>query len=140
MGKQTIDRLLTKLQDSHEQDIHNAAAIFTVAQGAVNQLQNRSEIVSKTASDAATQSTVLAAKQLAPLQLTQAELMNRYGNYNACRAAAKRAGITFSRSPRWTQIVAAFNYLEACQASISAYLQHYPNRDLQGTKITITLG
>lgn len=128
MGKQTIDRLLAKLQSSHEQDIHNAAAIFTVAQGAVNQFQNPSEMA-------------LAPEQLpAPQQLTQAELLNRYGSYNACRAAAKKAGITFSQSPRWTQIIAAFNYLEACQEHINSYLQHYPNPELTGTKITLKLG
>ena len=82
MGKQTIDRLLAKLQDNHEQDIHNAAAIFTVAQGAVNQLQNQSEM------------SALAPEQLpAPQQLTQAELLNRYGSYNACRMAAKKRAL-----------------------------------------------
>lgn len=128
MGKQTIDRLLAKLQENHEQDIHNAAAIFTVAQGAVNQLQNQSETA------------VWAPEQLpAPQQLTQAELLNRYGSYNACRMAAKKAGITFSRSPRWSQIIAAFNYLEACQKQVDAYLQHYPNPELKETKITLQL-
>jgi hypothetical protein len=128
MGKQTIDRLLAKLQSNHEQDIHNAAAIFTVAQGAVNQLQNPSEMA-------------LAPEQLPPpQQLTQADLVDRYGSYNGCRAAAKKAGITFSRSPRWTQIIAAFNYLEACQAHINLYLQHYPNAELKDTKITLKLG
>ncbi len=134
MGKQTIDRLLTKLQSNHEQDIHNAAAIFTVAQGVVSQLQNPADV---TVSGIA----ALAPEPLpVPKQLTQAELLNRYGSYNSCRAAAKKAGITFSRSPRWTQIIAAFNYLEACQTHIDSYLQHYPNSELKGTKITLNLG
>ncbi len=129
MGKQTIDRLLAKLQDSHTEDIHNAAAIFTVAQGAVNQLENRAATAS------------LPPAQLpVPQQLTKAELVSRYGSYNACRAAAQKAGITFSRSPRWAQIIAAFNYLEACQECVNAYLQQHPNPDLQDTKITLALG
>ena len=128
MGKQTIDRLLTKLQDSHKEDIRSTAAIFTVAQGAVNQLENRDETA------------LLPPEQLpAPQQLTKAELVSRYGSYNACRAAAKKAGITFSRSPRWAQMIAAFSYLEGCQECVNAYLQQHPNPDLQGTKITLTL-
>ena len=130
MGKQKIARLLAHLQDNHNQDIQNAAAIFTVAQGAVNQLdQLESEL-------AAEPKTLPAA----PSQLTQADLVSRYGNYNACRKAAKQAGISFRKSPRWEQLVTAFNYLAACQAQIDAYLQRYPNPNLNGVRVVIHLG
>ncbi|KPQ35477.1 MAG: Ergtoxin family [Phormidesmis priestleyi Ana] len=131
MGKQKIDRLLAKLQDNHAQDIHDTAAIFTVAQGAVNQLAQE---MGRTPDTSEKPSSLLA-----PPQLTKAELIHRYGNYNACRSAAKKAGITFSRQPRWPQIVAAFNYLEGCQKCVNTYLQQHPSPDLQDIKITLSL-
>lgn len=128
MGKQKIDRLLAKLQATHTEDVHNTAAIFTVAQGAVNQLAQSAE------------QPLLPLKTLpAPQQLTQAELIIRYGSYNACRTAAKKAGIIFSRQPRWPQIVAAFNYLQACQACVDLYLAQHPSPDLQNIKLTLKL-
>ncbi|MEO1352457.1 MAG: hypothetical protein AAFW84_27270, partial [Cyanobacteria bacterium J06635_15] len=87
MGKQKIARLLEQLKDNHDQDIQNAAAIFTVAQGAVNQLGQLEE------------ERVADSKELpaAPAQLTKIDLINRYGNYNACRKVAKQVGITFRK-------------------------------------------
>ncbi|MEO1352197.1 MAG: serine/threonine protein kinase, partial [Cyanobacteria bacterium J06635_15] len=76
----------------------------------------------------------------APAQLTKIDLINRYGNYNACRKVAKQVGITFRKSPRWPQLVAAFNYLESCQACIDSYLQCYPNPELKGVSVVIKLG
>ncbi|MEO1401938.1 MAG: hypothetical protein AAFV72_11910 [Cyanobacteria bacterium J06635_1] len=129
MGKQKIDRLLAQLQNNQSQDIQNAAAIFTVAQGAVNHLDQIEQGLSK-------ERNIL---PVAPLQLTQADLINRYGPYNACRKAAKQAGITFSKSPRWPQLVAAFNYLEACQTCVNQYMQQHPNPDLHSVSITLRL-
>lgn len=131
MGKQKLDRLLAQLKDNQSQDIQNAAAIFTVAQGAVNQLeraeqQNDDAPLPKLLSDA-------------PPDLTKADLISRYGNYNACRTAAKQLGITFSTSPRWPQLVAAFRYLPACQSCVDTYLQRHPHPDIQGIKITLKL-
>lgn len=127
MGKQKIDRLLAQLKDNHQQDIQNDAAIFAVAQGAVNELASREE-ADQIFKDAIT-----------PLHLTKDDLIERYGNYNACRRAAKKAGIVFGRSPRWSQLVAAFNYIDACQTCVSNYVAHNPNSALTGVKLTLTL-
>lgn len=139
MGKQKIDRLLAQLKDNHSQDIQNAAAIFTVAQGAVNQLQaNGAEADSYRPINSSADS--LQTKALpAPHQLTKADLCDRYGNYNRCRSAAKKAGITL-RNPSWAQMVAAFSYLEACQNCINAYMQQHPSADLKGVSVTLSLG
>ncbi|MEM8806458.1 MAG: hypothetical protein AAGF01_10575 [Cyanobacteria bacterium P01_G01_bin.38] len=130
MGKQKINRLLAKLQDNQREDIQNAAAIFTVAQGAVNQLGQLEQTLKA-------EPTLLSPAP--PSQLTRTDLINRYGPYNACRKAAKQAGITFSKSPRWPQLVAAFNYLEACQVCVNQYMQQYPNPDLQNVSINVKL-
>ncbi|WP_170944039.1 hypothetical protein [Leptolyngbya sp. BC1307] len=130
MGKQKLDQLLKQLEDNHAQDIENAAAIFTVAQGAVNQL-------------AADSSQPILPESEVPLAgpspVTKADLLERYGSYNACRQAAKRAGITFSHTPRWAQLVTAFSYLLACQACVSTYLQQHPDPNLKGVSIKLTL-
>lgn len=86
MGKQKNDRLLAQLKDNHQQDIHNEAAIFTVAQGAVNELAHQ---------DANDEGSHAVSPE--PLKLTKEDLISRYGNYNACRKAAKKAGISFAR-------------------------------------------
>ncbi|NJM96255.1 MAG: hypothetical protein HC800_02755 [Phormidesmis sp. RL_2_1] len=129
MGKQKIDRLLAQIKDNQQRDIQNAAAIFTVAQAAVNELDKQAgnSLSAKTLS-------------LAPIQLTKADLINRYGSYNGCRQAAKNAGIRFKRSPRWPQLIAAFNYIEACQTCVDEYIAQYPNPYLKGIKITLSLG
>lgn len=133
MGKQKIDRLLAQLNSNHQQDIQNAAAIFTVAQGAVNELAQADTAHPPVLSLSA------ASFSAAPLQLTKADLLSRYGSYNKCRSAAKKAGITFSGTPRWEQIIAAFNYAEACQACVDRYIEQNPNPNLKGTRIAIAL-
>lgn len=135
MGKQKLDQLLKQLKDNHAQEIENAAAIFTVAQSAVNQL----------AADSSPQLTLPDSGKLlsdslsSPAFVTKADLLKRYGNYNACRQAAKRAGITFSHTPRWSQLVTAFSYLPACQGCVSAYIRQYPHPNLKGVSIKLTL-
>lgn len=131
MGKQKIERLLAQLKENQQQDIQSSAAIFTVAQSAVN------ELASVQADDA--QIDVAALPDIRPSQLTRADLIAQYGNYNACRKAAKNAGISFSRSPRWPQLIAAFNYIEACQACVTDYITRHPNPSLKGVKLTLTL-
>ena len=132
MGKNKIDRLLAQLKDNHTGDIQNAAGIFAVAQGAVNQLK---EAVLPTVEE-----TTLALESEKIHQLTKADLIEKYNSYNGCRSAAKKLGIVFSRTPRWSQIVAAFNYVEACQDCVNAYMQQHPCKDLKGVSVTLTLG
>ena len=132
MGKNKIDRLLAQLKDNHTEDIQNAAGIFAVAQGAVNQLK---EAVLPTAEE-----TTPALESRKPHQLTKTDLIEKYNSYNGCRSAAKKSGIVFSRTPRWSQIVAAFNYVEACQDCVNSYMQQHPCKDLKGISVTLTLG
>lgn len=134
MGKQKLDQLLKQLEDNHAQDIENAAAIFTVAQGAVNQLAADSSPPILPESEGP-----LSGPLAGPPPITKADLLARYGNYNACRQAAKRAGITFSHTPRWSQLVSAFSYLPACQNCVSTYLQQHPQPNLKGVSIKLTL-
>ncbi len=129
MGKQKLDRLLAQLQDNHREDIQNAAAIFAVAQSAVNQLEQPK----------ADGSLRLSASSRAPLHLTKSDLIERYGHYNGCRKAAKQAGIVFHKTPSWAQLIVAFNYRESCQACISDYIQQHPNPDLQGISLMLNL-
>lgn len=133
MGKKKIDQLLAQLQTNHDTDVQNAAGIFTVAQGAVNDLAN--------AVGEQVNALVPSARALpaAPQQLTKDDLLKRYGSYNGCRSAAKAAGITFSRPPRWSQIIAAFSYLDACQACIDNLMRQHPNPELKTVKVTLTL-
>ena len=128
MGKQKIERLLTQLKENQQRDIQNAAAIYTVAQSAVNELAQ-----TETARE------VVSLPDGMPLQLTKSDLVQRYGSYNGCRQAAKKQGISFSRSPKWSQLVAAFNYAEACQACVRKYVALYPSADLKGAKLTLML-
>ncbi len=134
MGKQKLNQLLKQLEDNHAQDIENAAAIFTVAQGAVNQLAADSSQPMLTPSDES-----LSDPLAGPSPVTKADLLKRYGSYNACRQAAKRAGITFSHTPRWSQLVTAFSYLPACQDCVSTYLRQHPHPNLKGVSIKLTL-
>lgn len=136
MGKQKIERLLAQLKENQQQDIQNSAAIFTVAQSAVSELAQIEAYSGETASETASET---AAPVHKPLQLTKSELVERYGNYNACRRAAKKQGISFTRSPKWSQLVAAFNYVEACQACVNHYIEQHPNAELKGVKLTLAL-
>lgn len=131
MGKNKIDQLLSQLKNNHKEDIQNAAGIFTVAQGAVNQLRET------VLPDTEETRPALASNQ--PQQLTKADLLEKYKSYNGCRSAAKKLGITFSRTPRWSQIVAAFNYISACQECIDAYMQQHPCKELKGVSVTLSL-
>lgn len=130
MGKNRINQLLTQLKDNHQEDIQTAAGVFTVAQSAVNQLKET------VLPGAETKPALEAGK---PQQLTKADLIEKYKSYNGCRSAAKKLGITFSRTPRWSQVVAAFNYSVACQDCIDAYMQQYPCKELKGVSVTLML-
>lgn len=139
MGKKRIAQLLEQLQDNQQQDLQNAAAIFTVAQVAVNQLQAQID------ASPDLQAPTLPARPanlpaLPPAPLDQSELKRRYGSHLACRKAAKQLGIKFSKTPSWTNLAAAFTYQANCQQLIQAYLQQHPSPDLQNVAIEIKLG
>ncbi len=135
MGKQRITQLLAQLQDQQQQDLKNAAAIFTVAQVAVNQLEAQLAPPPPPQIEASQPAALLPA---APLN--QAELKRRYGSHVGCRKAAKALGIKFSKTPTWRSLAAAFIYQDNCQQLIQAYLQEHPSPDLQNVTVEIKLG
>lgn len=124
MGRKRITQLLDQLQTNHETDLQNAAAIFTVAQVAVNQLEQQ------------TSGNSVAIAALPPaMTLGKEELKQRYGSYRACRSAAKQKGIRFQRTPTWEQLAAAFTYFEVCETLIQDYLKLHPNPMLHGLSL-----
>ncbi len=131
MGKKRINQLLEQLQANQEKELHNAAAIFTVAQVAVNELREQIPESAETA---------IADLPAAPASFTKAELLQRYGSYNHCRKAAQQQGIKFSRTPTWQQLEAGFSYAETCRQLVRSYMDAHPNPDLEGVAIAITLG
>ena len=130
MGKKRVTQLLDQLKENQQQELHNAASIFTVAQVAVNELKAD---VSKETKPA------VAALPSAPKLLDKAELLRRYGSYKGCRKAAKEKGIKFRRTPNWNQLISAFSYFEACQQLIQSYVEVHPDPDLKGISIELKL-
>jgi hypothetical protein len=124
MGKQRLERLLEQLKETQQQDITNAAHIYTVAQVAVDRL--------------AAQIDPPAPAALPPHGWNRDRLKAEFGSFNACRSAARQRGITFSRTPTWEQLVTAFNYAEAIQAVVHHYLDQHPTPHLK--TITFTVG
>lgn len=131
MGKKRIAQLLEQFEDNQQQDLQNAAKIFTVAQVAVNGLSSRDADTSV--------ATPTLALPPSPVELNKAELLQRYGSYNECRKAAKAQGIRFSRSPSWSQLVAAFSYAESLKQLVHTYIQQYPASELQGISLELPL-
>ncbi|MBE9177269.1 hypothetical protein IQ268_01605 [Oculatella sp. LEGE 06141] len=131
MGRKRVTQLLEQLKQNQQHELENAAAIFTVAQVAVNELSSQATPTSNAA---------IAELPAAPLQMDKNELLQQYGSYNACRKAAKARGIKFSRTPSWQQIAAAFSYVESCQQVIQVYLDRHPSQDLKGVSIEVKLG
>ena len=128
MGKKRITQLLEQLKTNQQADLENAAAIYTVAQVAVNELQEAtSENLYKLA--------------LNPVQasIDKAELIRRYGTYRNCRRIAKQKGLKFSRTPSWQQLAIGFTYLENLQQLVKNYLDKYPNLLLDGVTVELNL-
>lgn len=128
MGKQRITQLLEQLKANQEADLQNAAAIFTVAQVAVNKLEEQLPPQSPAAIAA-----------LPPAPVTKAELLHKYGSYKTCRSAAKQQGIKFSKTPSWEQLVTGFRYLSAFQQLKRTYLDANPDPNLHGITIELRL-
>lgn len=123
MGKKRVTQLLERLKANQQIEVQNAAAIFTVAQVAVNQLQEKVlDSIEPT----------IAALPPAPILFDKAELLRRYGSYQECRKAAKELGIKFRHTPSWQQLIIAFSYIEIFQKMIESYLKIYPNPELHG--------
>jgi hypothetical protein len=127
MGKKRITQLLEDLKQNYERDLHNSAAIYTVAQVAVNELQKQTAQINNP----------IAALPVATNVLDKDQLIKQYGSYNACRKAAKERGIKFARTPSWEQLAAAFSYSEVIQQIFTNYISTYPYPKLEGTKFEI---
>ncbi|MBE9190527.1 hypothetical protein IQ230_09175 [Gloeocapsopsis crepidinum LEGE 06123] len=130
MGKKRITQLLEQLKTNQQADLQNAAAIYTVAQVAVNEL--RKEATSENLSTLA----------LNPVQpsIDKAELIRRYGSYSNCRRIAKQNGLKFSRNPSWQQLATGFSYLENLQQVVRNHLDKHPDPLLEGITIEFKLG
>ncbi|NCJ05994.1 hypothetical protein GS597_05600 [Synechococcales cyanobacterium C] len=125
MGKQRIADLLSQLQDNHTQELENAAAIYTVAQVAVDALESTPA--------------ALAAALPGVGALSKTQLLDQYGSFNGCRKAAKSLGIHFHKTPSWAQLEAAFRYRQVCDRILQMYLNVYPNDDLEGISFELKL-
>ncbi len=140
MGKKRINQLLTHMKENQQAELRNAAAIYTVAQVAVNEL---AAIASADAPDSvraiAPASPAPALPAAVPTLLTQAELLQRYGSYNGCRSAAKKQGIHFSKSPSWPQLIAAFSYADPIRQRVQDYVQQQAIGHLSGVRIIVTI-
>ncbi|WP_243147170.1 hypothetical protein [Scytonema sp. UIC 10036] len=66
-------------------------------------------------------------------------MLKQYGSYNACRKAAKKQEIKFSRTPGWMQLIAAFNYAQTFQQIMTAYVEAHPEPGLKGTTFEISM-
>ncbi|KYC42547.1 hypothetical protein WA1_16595 [Scytonema hofmannii PCC 7110] len=110
--------------------MQNAAAVYTVATVAVNQLLQQESQVTESA---------VAALPGGLQKIDKAQLLEEYGSYNACRKAAKKQGIKFSRTPNWKQLTAAFNYAQAFQQIIIAYVEAHPEPGLKGTTFELSI-
>ncbi|WP_414529968.1 hypothetical protein [Nodularia chucula] len=128
MGKKRITQLLEDLKENYQRDLHNSAAIYTVAQVAVNELKQQNSPVNQTP---------VAALPFAHNLVDKDQLIKQYGSYNGCRKAAREQGIKFSRTPSWEQLAAAFSYAEVLQQIVTNYVSTYPEPKLQGTKFEI---
>lgn len=132
MGKKRVTQLLEQLKTNQQMELQNAAAIYTVAQVAVNNLQEQilQDIEPKK----------VAALPPAPAVLDRAELLRQYGSYINCRRAAKKQGIKFSRTPSWKQLATALSYVEPLQQVIKFYVETHPSSDLNGITVELKLG
>ena len=135
MGKKRITQLLEQLETNQQAELHNAAAIFTVAQAAVNELRDRADH----SSESSISDPSLPALPSAPALLDKAKLIDRYGSYNGCRKAAKQQGIRFAKNPTWEQMVAAFNHREIFQQMVNTYLEAHPAPTLQNVTFEIAI-
>ncbi|MGP1384286.1 MAG: hypothetical protein ACTS2F_12055 [Thainema sp.] len=131
MGKQRVQQLLDQLKENQAKDIENAAAIYTVAQVAVNALNESTNESSAPQLSASALPTVAS--------ITKADLLERYGSFNDCRKAAKALGIKFSKTPSWDKLEAAFSYRVACHQLVQSYLAAYPNEHLNNVSLEIPL-
>lgn len=130
MGKKRITQLLEELKENQFHELHNSAAIYTVAQVAVNELQQQNLQMDEQP---------IAALPSTPKIIDKAQLLKQYGSYRACRKAAKERGIKFSRTPSWEQLVAALSYADIFQQIITSYVETYPNSKLKGTSFEVNI-
>lgn len=128
MGKKRVNQLLEQLKINQELELQNSAAVFTIAQVAINELRGQ---------ETADLQQPIAELPAAPPLLDKAELLQRYGSYNGCRQAAKAQGIKFKSNPTWKQLELAFSYREVFQQLVTSYFYAYPSREIQGISIEL---
>lgn len=140
MGKKRINQLLAQIKENQQADLRNAAAIYTVAQVAVDELEAIASADSLDSVRAIAPAPPAPALPAAvPTLLTQTDLLQRYGSYNGCRSAAKKLGIHFSKSPSWPQLIAAFSYADPIRQLVQDYVQRQAISHLSGVRFTVTI-
>ena len=142
MGKKRIHQLLTHMKENQQAELRNAAAIYTVAQVAVNELAAIAPALDTAETKRraiAPISSTPALPPAVPTALTQEDLLQRYGSYNGCRSAAKKLGIHFPKTPSWPQLITAFSYVDLFRHLIQDYAQQQRIPHLSGVQFTITL-
>ncbi|MEB3356075.1 MAG: hypothetical protein VKK04_05065 [Synechococcales bacterium] len=146
MGKKRIAQLLEGLKENHQQDLQNAAAIYSVAQVAVNELERQA--VEGEGVDGQEGRRAIAPLPAAtapfplpdPVSISKAELLEHYGSYNGCRKAAREQGIKFRKNPSWAQLEAGFSYAEAVRQLVRHYLASQPHPNLRNIAVEVSLG
>jgi hypothetical protein len=136
MGKKRIAQLLEQLEANHQADVQNAAAIYTVAQVAVNQLEQQVAHLEAEATLPAPKSAIAA---LPISTITTADLKQQYQTHTACRRAAKAKGIRFRTTPSWETLASAFNYFEQLQTLLRSHLADHRDRRLKGVSLEFKL-
>ena len=127
MSKQNVAKLLARLKDNQAKDIENAASIYTVAQVAVNALEQSEDL----------QPEPIALPE--PVRVTKHELLERYHSFNGCRSEAKKQGIKFSKTPSWAKLEAAFSHRETVEQLVQSYFANFPDQSLEGISFEISL-
>ncbi len=122
MGKKRLLELLDQLEENQQQEIQNAATIYTVAQVAVNKLEAQ---IRDTEQHPVSNNSSPLALPSGPVLLSKEELLQRYGSYNACRAAAPKMGIIFKKTPSWERLIHGFSMAEALKKMSQSYLERY---------------
>lgn len=138
MGKKRVNQLLEQLKATQQADLHNAAAIFTVAQVAVNELRDQAVEASSPVHSARLALPAMP-EEMGPPLLSKADLLQRYGSFQGCRQAAKQQGIRFSKTPTWSTLCAAFSYAETVRQLVKRYMEQHPYPDLQGVTVEVSL-
>lgn len=116
MGKAKLQRLLEQLDAVQAADRENAAAIYTVATIAVQQLEQVAGPVEL--------SPTLAIAEQSGGDLAQ--FKQQFESYQDCRRQLKAQGLSFGKTPTWQQLYDGWQYLNLVLPALTNALQTQP--------------